>query len=1074
MSAPIILVVDDNPTNLLLITEVLAWEGYQVESAMDAVSAQLALSRQRPDLILMDIGLPGMDGLTLTRLLKGNAETRGIPIAAVTASAMKGDDEKVYAAGCNAYITKPINASELIHTVATLLGRPAQPPATKVNEAIAPPAPSSTPARQGGEHVLIADDFAPNRLLLRDILESEGFRVTESGDGAEALEILERESVDAVVSDVLMPNIDGFRLCMEIRRNSKLKSLPFIVYTSTYSSSADKALAEKVGADHYLVKPAPAHLVIATLRNAIKAGSLKQSPPTVDDEILVIKQYNTALVAKLEKKHEDLSRALRELQEASEFSRQIVAGAREGIAVFDRSFRYRVFNPCMEEITKLAAVSVLGRRPDEVLPAIQAEAIQGRLRRALAGEVVQSGDTYRQDDTDQPGTWTTSTSSPLQDASGSIVGVIVVVSDITERKQAENALRESETRFRQLAENIEEVLWITDPTKKQMLFISPAYERIWMRTCTSLYAEPTNWVEAIHPEDRPRVVTAAIEKQAHGTYDETYRIVRPNGECRWIHDRAFPIRDAAGLVFRIAGIAEDITQRREAEIALRESEERYRRLINDVRDAVFTLRSDGVITSLNPAFESISGYSCTEWIGRPFWPLVHPDDLDRAADRFRQVLQGTKTEPFEIQIRRKDQSAATIEFSSTLQVTHGHASLIGIGRDVTERNRLAAQFLQAQKIEAIGTLAGGIAHDFNNILTGINGYLELARLAADKDPVLMEYLDAALSGGMRAADLIRQIMSFSRQEDPERKPIRLHYIVSEALKLLRATIPASIELVTCIDKDAPAVLADPTQVHQIVMNLATNAWHAMKGSPGQLRIVIERIHVDEVRIAANARVLPGTYCRLIVQDTGHGMTPQTLARIFEPFFTTKPRGEGTGLGLSAVHGIMSSHGGYILVSSEVGRGSCFELYFPAYEQGIRESATREQTVPRGNGEGVLFVDDEGFLVRLASRLLEAMGYTPYATTDAKEALALVRAQPERFSVIVTDLTMPGLSGTELAKELLKVRPDLPIILSTGDSADWTDERVKSLGLREILPKPPTMETLGLALARALKSRDGLD
>jgi PAS domain S-box-containing protein len=1068
MTPPVILVVDDNPTNLLLITEVLTWEGCVVEPASDAASAQAMLSRRQPDLILMDIGLPGMDGLTFTRQLKADARTRSIPIAAVTASAMKGDDERVFAAGCDAYVTKPIDAHALIQTIARLLKRPIS------TRSIVNPTPATVPrpsAQADAEHVLIADDFAPNRLLLRDILEADGFRVSESSDGVEALAVLEREPVDAVVSDVLMPNIDGFRLCMEIRRNPRLKSMPFIVYTSTYSSSADKALAEKVGADHYLVKPSPAPVVVATIRNAIKAGSSRRSLPVLDDEMGVIKQYNEALVAKLEKKHDDLSRALAELQEAGEFSRQIIAGAREGVAVFDQNLRYRVFNPCMEEMTQLSATAVIGKSPAEVLPAERAVPLQTRLQRALAGEVAHSEDQFVRPRPDQPGRWIASKASPLRDARGAIVGVIVVVSDITERKHAENALRESETRFRQLAENIEEVLWITDPTKSEMLFISPAYERIWLRSCTTLYTDPRTWIDAIHPEDRSRVLTAAKERQVLGTYDEVYRILRTDGTLRWIRDRAFPIRDGDGRVYRIAGIAEDITVRREAEVALRESEERYRRLIDDVRDAVFTLREDGLITSLNPAFETITGYACGEWIGTSFWPLVDASDRDRAGAQFLRVLQGERTAPFEIQIRKKDGSSATVEFSSTRQTAGGRTSVVGIGRDVTERKRLAAQFLQAQKIEAIGTLAGGIAHDFNNILTGINGYLELARLTAGDNEGLKDYLDAALSGGMRAADLIRQIMAFSRQEDAQRKPIYLHYVVREALRLLRPTIPSTIEVITEFDKDAPAVLADPTQVHQIVMNLATNAWHAMKGKSGRLQITVDRTLISGDVHSSDGRTPPGPFCRISVRDTGHGMTPQTLERIFEPFFTTKPRGEGTGLGLSAVHGIMQNHGGHIRVTSQPGQGSCFELYFPAHEVGRHDTDSVDSQVNRGQGEAVLFVDDEAFLVRLASRLLESLGYTPYATTDAQEALALVRAQPDRFRVVVTDLTMPGLTGIELAEEIFKINPGLPIILTTGYTADGTEDRLKALGMLEILPKPPTREALARAVERALLRRE---
>lgn len=529
---------------------------------------------------------------------------------------------------------------------------------------------------------------------------------------------------------------------------------------------------------------------------------------------------------------------------------------------------------------------------------------------------------------------------------GSEQVILSTLVDITARKQAQQAVRSSEERFRQVVENIHEVFWMTDPAKNQVLYISPAYEKVWGRTVESLYAEPQSWLESIYPEDRERVTQAMVARQVRGDYDETYRIHRADGALRWIRDRAFPIRDQGGEVYRVVGTAED----------------------------------------------------------------------------------------------------------------------------VTEYRTLEEQFRQAQKMEAIGTLAGGIAHDFNNILAAINGYTELSRLILKENPEVRTHLGAVLQASSRATDLIRQILTFSRQERQERRAIQLRTIVAECFGLLRATLPTTIEFDLSLATDAPVVLADPTQVHQILMNLGTNAWHAMKERPGRLQVKLERCVVDEAHAFAQSQLRPGLYARISVSDSGCGMDQATLRRIFEPFFTTKAPGEGTGLGLSVVHGIMDSHDGAVTVYSQPGEGTVFHLYFPAHAgEGVADGSASED-VPLGHGERILFVDDEELLVRLGQKALGAIGYEVETATQPAVALAMVRADPQRFAVVLTDYTMSGMTGLTLAKELLQIRPELPIILMTGYAASLTPDRVKAAGIHQLLLKPATLHTLGKAVYSALSQK----
>ena len=388
-------------------------------------------------------------------------------------------------------------------------------------------------------------------------------------------------------------------------------------------------------------------------------------------------------------------------------------------------------------------------------------------------------------------------------------------------------------------------------------------------------------------------------------------------------------------------------------------------------------------------------------------------------------------------------------------------------RDITERRKLEAQFRQAQKMESIGQLAGGIAHDFNNILAAIIGNIYLAKVEAEAHPVIMEYLESISAASQRATDLVNQILTFSRQNKPDRQPVKLNHVVLEALKLLRASVPATIRIQTELAK-TNTVLANATSIHQVMMNLGTNAWHAMRDQPGTLKVEMENIEVDASFVKVHPDLHLGKYVRLSVSDTGCGMDYATTERIYDPFFTTKPVGEGTGLGLAVVHGIMKSHDGAISVYSEPGKGTTFHLYFPIFETEFTLRETDSTPIPHGNGEHILLVDDEEALVLIGKKMLERLGYSVTTLTSAAEAVAAVRRQPDKFDLVITDLTMPGMDGAKLGSQLLRIQPRLRLILATGYSGVMTDEKLRELGFLELLGKPTSTRALGEAVYRALR------
>jgi len=387
-------------------------------------------------------------------------------------------------------------------------------------------------------------------------------------------------------------------------------------------------------------------------------------------------------------------------------------------------------------------------------------------------------------------------------------------------------------------------------------------------------------------------------------------------------------------------------------------------------------------------------------------------------------------------------------------------------RSEEERERLESQLQQAQKMEAIGTLAGGIAHDFNNILFPIIGYTEMSIEDIPEDSEVRNNLAQVLQSAHRAKDLVKQILTLSRQHPQETKLLKIQSVVEEALKLLRASIPKTIEIRRSIEECEP-VLADSTQIHQIVMNLCTNAYHAMRETGGVLEVNLmeEEISTDDVESKLDLH--PGRYAKLTIKDTGHGMDNVVLEKIFDPYYTTKPIGEGSGLGLAVVHGIVKSSGGKIRVESELGEGTSFHIYFPLIDSGIKEpKAIPEEPVLKGD-ERVLLIDDEEAIVFMGQQMLERLGYHVTTRTSSVEALEAFRANPDKYDLVITDMTMPNMTGIDLAPRLLEIRPDIPIIICTGFSEIIDEARAKSAGIKGYVMKPMDKDQIGRAIRKIL-------
>jgi|GEM_PF-1226001 len=504
---------------------------------------------------------------------------------------------------------------------------------------------------------------------------------------------------------------------------------------------------------------------------------------------------------------------------------------------------------------------------------------------------------------------------------------------------------------------------------------------------------------------------------------------------------------------------------------VRRLQEQYHVVTEHLHDAVCMIDQAGQIVFANAALSHLTGYDKTELLGKPSIMLYRPEVIPQILERRAQAWQGQDVPPYlQTQMLRKDGQHLAVEMSlATLTLDGQIVGRVAVARDMTPRLQLEAQLRQAQKMQAIGTLAGGIAHDFNNILTAILGYTELTLDEVPEETTAWTNLQHVLTASERAKALVQQMLTFSRQTEQPRHPTQLQPLVQEALILLRAALPTSVTLEHQMDATVGPVLADPTQIHQILMNLCSNAEYMLRNTGGSLHLLLDEVPLPPELRGSRPDLPSGMYARLAVRDTGPGMPPEVQERIFEPFFTTKEIGEGTGLGLAVVHGIVTSHGGAISVESAPGQGTTFRVYLPRCAEPATTLAPMQERAPSGS-ERILLVDDEAPLARLLHIRLTHLGYQVVMCTSSAEALEVFQKAPRQFDLVITDQTMPQMTGEGLARALRRLRPDLPIILCTGFSHVMTPERAQRLGIDAFCMKPIKIQELGLIIRQVLARR----
>jgi two-component system, cell cycle sensor histidine kinase and response regulator CckA len=645
--------------------------------------------------------------------------------------------------------------------------------------------------------------------------------------------------------------------------------------------------------------------------------------------------------------------------------------------------------------------------------------------------------------------WMTWTNKPIFDDEGQVVEILAVGSDITDRKMAEQELLASETRYRRLFEAAKDGILILDAGTGQIVDVNPFLAELLGYSRDKMLGKKLWEIGLFEDTSRSQALFAELQGKEYVRYEDL-PLQTLRGE---VMDVEF-----VSNVYLVDGTKviqcniRDITERRRTEKALRDSERKYRTLFEDSIDALYLTMAGGTLIDANQAFLDLLGYEKEEMVGHSVLK-TYADPADR--QRYYQAI-GSKgfIRDYPLRLVRKDGREIDCLVSSRIEHDKDGSILIsrGLIRDITEQRNLQRQLLQAQKMEAIGTLAGGIAHDFNNLLQVVLGYSELLLTEKREDDREYADLQKIFHAAKNGADLVQRLLMFSRKSEPKFAPMNLKKLIVQVEKLLRRTIPRMVDIHLDLSADLPEIYADSSQMEQVLMNLAVNARDAIPDL-GKLTVKTSTVTLDEEYCRLQLEASPGEYVLLEVTDTGHGMDKATAEHIFEPFFTTKEMGRGTGLGLAMVHGIVKQHNGHITVYSEVGKGTTFRVYLPAIEAEVETHVETTCIMPALGTETVLLVDDEEFVKELGQRLLARSGYTVLTATNGEEALDLYVRMKDQIHLVILDLIMPTMGGRDCLKRLLEIDPQAKVLIASGYSADASTKECVDLGAKGFLAKP---------------------
>lgn len=722
-------------------------------------------------------------------------------------------------------------------------------------------------------------------------------------------------------------------------------------------------------------------------------------------------------------------------------------------------------NKEFEHATGLNAQDVKGKRLTKVLPGIENDAADwigtyGNV--ALTGEAIQFAQ-----DSELLGTYYSIfayQAGPKQCA--------VTFLDITKRKEAETALDDNRELLSTLIQTIPDLVWLKD-LQGIYLACNSRFENFFGAKQKEIIGKTDyDFVDAELADHFRKYDNLAIEK-GRPCINEEEVVFSDDGHREILETIKAPMYASDGKMIGVLGIGRDVTQRKEADAALRESEERFRRALENIPDVVVIYDTALRIKYINEATTRLTGRPRSDYIGKSEYEIWPQEVYGKYLPTLQASLETGRIQSVEVNLPLADNQMSHLIITCVPLMDRGGAvrEILGITHDLTnikkaeeERIDYEKKLRQSQKLESIGNLAGGIAHDFNNILSSVIGFTELAIDEVEKGSMIEDNLQEVYTAGKRAKELVAQILAFARQSEEEMKPIQVDLIVKEVLQFIRSSIPSDIKIEKDIDSDS-LIMGSQTQVHQIMMNLCTNAAYAMEKDGGTLDVSLKDIVVEESD-SKSLNLTPGNYIKLTVSDTGTGIPPDIIDSIFDPYFTTKDPGEGTGMGLAMVQGIVQSYGGKIFLKSKLGKGTKFTIYIPVARKRKIQRQYEQKPLPTGT-ERILFVDDEAPIAKMGSQGLERLGYQVTTRTSSVEALELFRLKPNEFDLVITDMTMPNITGDKLAIELMKIRPDISVVLCTGYSKKISDETAAQIGIKAFAYKPVVKAELAKTVRKVL-------
>jgi len=899
--------------------------------------------------------------------------------------------------------------------------------------------------------ILIVDDEQKNLILLKDFLTELGHDVVDAENGKIALEMASNNPPEIIISDILMPVMDGFKLCQECKKDRKLKNVPFVFYTATYTSEEDKKFALSLGADRFIVKPAPMKSLIKIVSEVVKdykEGRYTQVKlPEIGDETAILKEHFARMSRKLEQKLMQLEQSRQVLQESEEKFRSLTHNAMDAIILMDNKGCISYWNPSAEKIFGYKKEEAIGTQINQLLvpKRLYEDFKKGFKKFKETGQGASIGKTLELQAIRKDGTeFTVELSLSTIHIKGKW-NALGIIRDITERKKSEEKILNL-AKFP--SENPYPVLRLG--ADGSILYMNESVDTILK-------------IKGLSEEEIFKILPRNLKK----LIDEVLKTGKPLSDFEVkIGERTYSYNIIPVVENKYVNLyGSDITERKEAD-------EELRKLTVAVEQSpVVTVITDteGNIEYINPKFTELTGYTYKEVIGRNPRFLKsgeHPPE-------FYKELWDTITSGKEWrgEFHNKKKNGDLYWESELITTIKNEAGLIthflGIKEDITERKHLENQLIQAQKMEAIGTLAGGVAHDFNNLLSVIIGYSDFVLTKLDKEDHIAKHIEEIRKAGQRAASLTQQLLAFSRRQPLQPKVLELNTVVKETEKMLRRLIGEDIELITDFEPELWFMNADQGQIEQVLMNLVVNARDAMSEG-GKLTIKTENATIDEHYCKIYSYARSGKFVCLSFEDTGVGMDKETISHIFDPFFTTKE--VGTGLGLSVVFGILKQHKGWVNVYSEPGQGSSFRVYLPALSQKGKVEAEDTISVQglQGRGERVLLVEDEEMLREFATGVLHENGYIVFTAKNVKEALDLFQREKEKFHLIFSDVVLPDKTGIELAQHFLSRNPELKVLLTSGymdAKSQWT--KIQERGFN-FVQKPYTLAGLLKAVKKAIK------